>query len=286
MERILPALRCPYYGVPLHSSGDSLVGGAGRYPIVDRIPWLLEEERVAAIDQHFQGQYGADTARKYDRVIRLQSLLIGCWEPAERRRMVGLLGAPRGGRVLEVAVGTGANLPFLSQLVGSEGDIIGVDLSQAMMQVARRRARELASPVHFIRADACHLPFADDTFDAVFHFGGLNMFGDIGTALREMVRVAKPGATIVVGDEGMSEARRRTWLGRHLGRMNTLNLCRPPFAEMPWDSVEGFELHWTWRELFYVMRFRKAGDRAAGTEKSEKDSLGPVEQEVARRARW
>ena len=238
------------------------------------------------------GTFSANTARirqrKYDTVLRLQSLVIGCWEPAERRRMVELLDAPAGGRVLEVAVGTGANLPFLSRLVGPEGQIIGADLSMAMIDVARRRARSLPSSVYFVRADACHLPFADDTFDAVFHFGGLNMFGDVGAALREMVRVAKPGAPIVAGDEGMSEARRRTWLGRRLGRMNSLNLCRPPLAEMPWDDVDGFELHWAWRELFYVMRFRKAaaqGESVTGGG-TESPSMDPVVREMARRARW
>lgn len=289
MERIVSVLRCPYSGAPLHLSSDHLGGGLHRYPIVDGIPWLLEEERLAAIDQHFQLQYGDDTARKYDRVIRFQSMLIGCWEPAERRRMVELLSAPKGGRVLEVAVGTGANLPFLSRRVGPEGELLGVDLSMAMIHVARRRARSLQTPIHFARADACHLPFADDTFDAVFHFGGLNMFGDVGAALREMVRVAKPGATIVASDEGMSETRRRTWLGRRLGRMNTLNLCRPPFAELPWEHVEDFELHWAWRELFYVMRFRKAapsrGESTADTG-NEGRSTDPVVAEVVRRAKW
>lgn len=288
MERIVPALRCPYSGAPLQLSDDGLDGGAHKYPVVDGVPWLLDEEHIAAIDRHFQRQYGQDTARKYDTVLRLQSLVIGCWEPAERRRMVELLDAPAGGRVLEVAVGTGANLPFLSRLVGPEGQIIGADLSMAMIDVARRRARSLPSSVYFVRADACHLPFADDTFDAVFHFGGLNMFGDVGAALREMVRVAKPGAPIVAGDEGMSEARRRTWLGRRLGRMNSLNLCRPPLAEMPWDDVDGFELHWAWRELFYVMRFRKAaaqGESVTGGG-TESPSMDPVVREMARRARW
>lgn len=135
--------------------------------------------------------------------------------------------------MLEVAVGTGANLPFLSRSVTLEGAIVAIDLSVSMMRIAQLRAKSLPTPIHFVRADACYLPFADNTFDAVFHFGGLNMFGDVGTALREMVRVAKPGASIVVSDEGMSEARRRTWLGRQLGRMNSLNLCRPPSLRFP-----------------------------------------------------
>ena len=152
-----------------------------------------------------------------------------------------------------------------------------------MMRVAQHQAEALQCPVHFVRADACHLPFADDTFDAVFHFGGLNTFGDVAAALREMVRVAKRGAPIVAGDEGMSESRRRTWLGRLLGRMNHLNLCRRPFAEVPWDQVEAFELHWAWRELFYVLRFRKRLNEPV-LEAQRLQPLSPVALELKRRA--
>lgn len=105
-------------------------------------------------------------------------------------------GAPlerSGPRVLEVSVGTGANLPHLARHIGPAGEIIGLDLSAGMMKVARERYQRLAVPVRFVRGDACHLPFASDSFDAVFHFGGLNTFGDIPGALREMVRVARPG---------------------------------------------------------------------------------------------
>lgn len=248
----------------------------------------MDEARVAPIDQYFQAQCDDKTARRYDRLIRFQSLLIGCWEPTERRRMVELLDAPRGGRILEVAVGTGSNLPYLSQAVGPTGENVALDLSVAMMRVARALAASLPVAVHFIRADACSLPFADDTFDAVFYFGGLNLFGDVTAALREMVRVAKPGATIVAGDEGMSEPMRRKWLGRLMGRMNKLNLCRPPFGQVPWDEVEDFELHWAWRELFYVMRFRKAArnGEAVGRQAAAERQRVSVEEEVGRRAGW
>ena len=283
MDRILQVLRCPYSGAPLHRADGYLEGGLYRYPVVDGIPWLLAEERLSELDRHFQQQYGEETARKYDAVIRLQSLLIGCWEPAERRRMVDLLSGVQGGRILEIAVGTGANLPWLARLAGPSGEIVAVDLSPAMMRVAQHQAEALQCPVHFVRADACHLPFADDTFDAVFHFGGLNTFGDVAAALREMVRVAKRGAPIVAGDEGMSESRRRTWLGRLLGRMNHLNLCRPPFAEVPWDQVEAFELHWAWRELFYVLRFRKRLNEPV-LEAQRLQPLSPVALELKRRA--
>ena len=65
--------------------------------------------------------------------------------------------------------------------------------------------------------------------------------------------------------------------------MNHLNLCRPPFAEVPWDQVEAFELHWAWRELFYVLRFRKRLNEPV-LEAQRLQPLSPVALELKRRA--
>jgi len=264
-------LRCPYSGDPLRAEGDTLRSERGRtYRIVDGVPWLLDEAQVAAVDRASQQQYTERDAARYDRQLRLGSLAIGCWEPRERRRMVDLLELKPGARVLEVSVGTGANLPLLAGRAGPSGHIMALDLSWGMMGVAKRRAARLPTPAHFVRGDAVYLPFASDTFDAVFHFGGLNLFGDRARALAEMVRVAKPGATVVAGDEGLSEARRRTWLGRKLLSMNALFVFRPPFDKVPWERIEGFELHWAWREAFYLLKFRV---RSETPQSSEEDML-------------
>jgi len=226
---------------------------------VDGIPWLVDEETVSRLDRAFQRQYTERDARSYDRLVRLLSLLLGCWEPRERRKMVGLLDLRPGMRVLEVSVGTGANLPYLARRVGAKGELFGLDLSAGMLGVARTRAAAVGCPVHLVRGDAVHLPFADGVFDGVLHFGGVNLFGDRARALAEMVRVAKPGATLVVGDEGMSEARRAGWLGRRLVKMNSLYLFRPPLHLLPWGEIENVQLHWAWREVFWLLRFRRAG---------------------------
>ncbi len=140
-------------------------------------------------------------------------------------------------RVLEVSVGTGANLPFLARRVGAEGQRYGLDLSAAMLGVARKRAAAVGCPVHLVRGGAVSLPFVDEAFDAVLHFGGVNLFGDRARALAEMVRVAKPGATLVVGDEGMLGRRRASSYGRGLrtaqrrpSRGDSLGSLRSPWA--------------------------------------------------------
>lgn len=266
-------LRCPHSGLPINEGTSGWRARERQYPMVDGILDLVIPERVAAIDAHFQEQYGADTAKKYDSLLRLLSLVIGCRESAQRRRLVKLLNPPLGGRVLEVAVGTGANLPHLAKAVGPGGEILGVDLSLAMLKVAEKRPRSLATPIHLFRADGCFLPFADNSFDAVFHFGGINMFGDVKRSIGEMVRVAKPGAPVLIGDEGMSESRRNTWIGRRLGKMNSLNLCRPPFATLPWVEIKEFRLYWAWREIFYVLVFRRGAAAPATQNASIREEI-------------
>lgn len=261
-QETLNTLCCPYTHarLHLHPEADELVVESGRtYRVVDGVPWLLDEETVSALDRDFQRQYTEKDARSYDRMVRLLSLLLGCWGPRERRKIVDLLDLRPGMRVLEVSVGTGANLPFLAQQVGPEGCLYGLDLSADMLGTARKRASAVGCPVHLVRGNAVHLPFVDRVFDAVLHFGGVNLFGDRARALAEMVRVAKPGATLVVGDEGMSEALRSGWLGRRLGKMNSLYRFRPPFHLLPWDRIENVQLHWVWREVFWLLRFRRSG---------------------------
>jgi ubiquinone/menaquinone biosynthesis C-methylase UbiE len=259
-RELLDVARCPYTQARLRAEGDGLVAESGRtYRVVDGVPWLLDEETISALDRDFQRQYTERDARSYDRQVRLMSLLFGCWDPRERRKIANLLDLRLGMHVLEVSVGTGANLPLLARWVGAEGRLYGLDLSAGMLGVARKWAAALSCPVHLMRGDAVHLPFADGAFDAVLHFGGVNLFGDRARALEEMVRVAKPGATLVVGDEGMSEARRASWLGRQLVKMNNLYRFRPPFHLLPWDRIENVQLHWVWREVFWLLRFQRSG---------------------------
>ncbi len=280
LSSLLPIMRCPYEALPLTMGKGEIYSEKQRYTIVNGIPNLVATDNLAALDELFQNQYGEKTARRYDMMLKMQSLLIGCREPSQRKRLVNLLNPPKGGRILEIAVGTGANLPYLARAIGPEGEIVALDLSLAMMEEAKRRIANLGIPVTFIRADGCFLPFKDDSFDAVFHFGGINMFGNIRKALAEMVRVAKPAAPIIVSDEGMSEKRRQTRLGRIVGNVNSLNLCRPPFDKLPWHEIRDFRLHWAWREIFYVHRFIKGVQEDIGPNKGTdeiiQDRIGPA----------
>jgi len=71
--------------------------------------------------------------------------------------------AQASGPTLEVAIGTGPNLPFYP----SDVQLTGIDFSTAMLDIARRRAEQLGSPVDLREANAHALPFPDASFDTV-----------------------------------------------------------------------------------------------------------------------
>jgi ubiquinone/menaquinone biosynthesis C-methylase UbiE len=100
------------------------------------------------------------------------------------------------GRTLEVAVGTGRNLP----LYGADVEPTGIDLSPGMLAVARQRAGELGRPVDLREGEAERLPFPDAGFDTVVCTLALCAVADRGTAVAEMFRVLAPGGRLLLLD--------------------------------------------------------------------------------------
>lgn len=118
-----------------------------------------------------------------------------------RKRIVGRLDLKKGYHVLEVGVGTGANLPHIHERTGKRGKIFGVDISEGMLDKCRKNIQKWGFKVEIIFGEAEKLPYPDNSFDAVLGFGAINFLSDKRKAVLEMIRVAKPGARIVMGDE-------------------------------------------------------------------------------------
>lgn len=100
------------------------------------------------------------------------------------------------GTVLEVAVGTGRNLPFYP----ADVRITGIDLSPAMLAIARRRAADLGIGADLREGDAEALAFADGSFDTVVCALSLCTIPDPARAIAEMARVLKPGGKLLLLD--------------------------------------------------------------------------------------
>jgi ubiquinone/menaquinone biosynthesis C-methylase UbiE len=128
-------------------------------------------------------------APRYDRDMRLfeRLLLAGGreWVCAQAR-----------GDVLEVAVGTGRNLPFYPP--GTR--LTGVDLSPGMLALAHQRSVDLGVPIELREADAQALPFADASFDTVVSTLSLCSVPDDRAAIAEMHRVLRPGGRLLLLD--------------------------------------------------------------------------------------
>lgn len=96
---------------------------------------------------------------------------------------------------IDVACGTGALTRELARRVGPTGRVVGVDVSSAMLERARRAGGE---SIEYVLADALALPGADDFFDAATIAFGLRNVSDYERCLREMVRATRPGGRVVV----------------------------------------------------------------------------------------
>jgi ubiquinone/menaquinone biosynthesis C-methylase UbiE len=143
------------------------------------------------------------------------------------------------GDVLEVAVGTGLNLPFY----GADVHLTGIDLSPAMLDVARARAEELDLEVELQEGDAHHLTFDDESFDTAVCTFSLCNIPDPRQALVEMQRVLRPGGRLVLVDHIGSSVRPIYWLQKAI-EVVSVRIDGDRMTRRPADLVEeiGFEI--------------------------------------------
>jgi SAM-dependent methyltransferase len=115
--------------------------------------------------------------------------LFGEWAP----HLVDAARVAPGHSVLDVACGTGVVAREVANRLGGNGEVVGVDVNEAMLTVARR----LRPDIDWRTGDVADLPFPDGSFDVVLCQAALMFFRDRAAALREMARVAAADGTVV-----------------------------------------------------------------------------------------
>ncbi|MGB8020824.1 MAG: methyltransferase domain-containing protein [Candidatus Nanopelagicales bacterium] len=226
---------------------------ARSYPVRDGIAHFVDIAELGPQDRRFAHLYDW-FSWVYAAFTRVGFALIGTSEARGRSEVLDRL-EPRGGRVLEVSVGPGSNLPYL---VGRPdvGEVHALDISIGQLRRCRAlvRRRGWAVPLYLASAEA--LPFQDGTFDAVLHIGGINFFDDKAQALAEMARVARPGVRVVVVDE--KERGARAYERTLPGFRRSFRGGRPEVSAPVDDIPEGM-LHVAvtdvWRGWFYCLEF-------------------------------
>ena len=154
-------------------------------------PYNQQEEKGAQVERMFDS-----IAHSYDRLNHLLSWGI---DRRWRKATINSLKPFKPASILDIATGTGDFAILEAKMLKSE-KIIGADLSEGMMDIARRKTTEahLDHIISFKKEDCTNLTFEDHTFDAVTVAYGVRNYKDLDKGLKEMLRVLKPGGHLAI----------------------------------------------------------------------------------------
>ena len=160
------------------------------------------------------------------------------WERYGRRTVERLQLTP-GSRVLDACCGSGASAIPAAEIVGSNGSVVGVDLAENLLELARTKAKGLGlENTEFRTGDITNLPFDDNTFDAVVCVFGIFFVPNMEAALRELNRVTRTSGKIAITTWGP-----RVFEPANTAFWNSVRATRPDLYKgfNPWDRISEVE---------------------------------------------
>jgi ubiquinone/menaquinone biosynthesis C-methylase UbiE/uncharacterized protein YbaR (Trm112 family) len=225
------------------------------YPVVDGIPYFIQPQALTGLNKRFAQMYDW-FSWAYRAFSKIAFAYIGMSEEQARREITDRL-EPKGGRVLEVSIGPGVNLPYLVGRLDVD-EIYGLDISLGQLNRCREYVAHRGWDVQLQLGNAEQLPYQDNTFDGVFHLGGINFFNDKKKAIKEMIRVAKPGTRILICDENEkgAQAYERFLPSFKRAAGESREAIVPPLDLIP-PEMQEVRLFDVWKGWMYCIDFRK-----------------------------
>ncbi len=246
-------IRCPQSAERLTPTGNQYLRQDGySYQIYDGILSAVYPKQIVGVDAKMNKLYNI-LAPLYDLNERvLVRLFTGVDIVAGRERIVSRLKLKPGMKILEVSPGPGVFQKYLRKELGNDGKIVSLDLSMNMLKQCQIKSRDL--DVYLIHGNAQHLPFCDNSFDALFHFGGVNLFNEPEKAINEFVRVVKKDGIVSWGDEGFSKEYPNNLRKKLMAKINPgFAMPRPSIPQGLYDVKE----HEVYDGLAYLVTAKK-----------------------------
>ncbi|NHI83872.1 MAG: methyltransferase domain-containing protein [Candidatus Thorarchaeota archaeon] len=228
------------------------------WKVEDGIPSLVFPS-VSSKDAKWIAQY-EEMAESYDDLVKQYDDWLGIDMMKERERIVRFVPIEAPVKILDVSIGTAAT--FIALYNAFQGkqmerfNLHGLDLSLGMLKVAKQKIEKRSLDISLVHGNVFNIPYKNNSFNIVYHSGGINTFSDIGLALNEMLRVVRSGGIVVVVDEGLSPDMRESEKGKEIIRTNSLFAARPPIAYLP-EKVKDVEMNYIMNGTFYEVVFRK-----------------------------
>lgn len=253
-EKLISMLINPYTGNKLELQDNHLVDPvtAESFSIRKGIPVIFRDEKITGLNRLYQKRYNW-LAYIYDLLALLFRPFYGVNEVY--KSIAGSMEIKNDDRVLETSIGTGIQIKNLVNH-GKKANFTGLDISFGMLSKCQRNSRKWDIALDLIQGNAETLPFKDEIFDVVFHIGGINFFNDKGKAILEMIRVAKPGAKIYIGDETKKLLDEQPSIASRYYQKPDSDIYSPPVKYIPKNmlAVENKEL---WDGKMYLISFQK-----------------------------
>jgi ubiquinone/menaquinone biosynthesis C-methylase UbiE len=243
----------PKNGKKITQSNNILTDGEIEYGVQDGIANLIYPKVLNEQDSQARSFYEG-RADAYDKYLHLTFKTYGEDEDLVRNKMIDLMELKEDYKVLEVACGTGRDSILIDSRLGVNSELHMTDISLDMLKKAEKKLTISQSKTVYCLSNAMHLPYEDNYFDAFYSFGAVGEFSDIKKFFSEVVRVCKPGAKVVVGDENLPIWQRNSDFGTILSNYNKQFLEEVPFESLPIEARE-VRCQWIIGGVFYLIDF-------------------------------